>query len=57
MPGITPVGIEYRLNVKTTHKLVIQKKRHMGAKRVAAVTAEVHKLLEVGFIMECRYPK
>ena len=36
MPGIDPAVMEYRLNMDPTHKLVIQKKRHMGPKNVVA---------------------
>ena len=57
MSGISPVIIEHRLNVDPAHKVVVQKKRHMGPKRAAAVTVEVQKLPEVGFIRECQYPK
>ena len=39
------------------HKPVIQKKRHKGPERAATATAEVHKLLEAGFIRECQYPE
>ena len=56
MPGIDPATMEHRLNVDPLHKSVIQKKWHTGLERVAAVTAEVQKLLEAGFIRECQYP-
>jgi len=54
---IDPAVMEQRLNVDPLHKSVIQKKRHMGPERAAAATAEVQKLLEVGFIRECQYPE
>ena len=57
MPGIDPTIGEHRLNVDPLYKSVIQKKRHMGPERAAAATAEVQKLLEVGFIRECQYPE
>ena len=50
MLGIDPIVIEYKLSIDLIHKLFIQKKRHMDAERAAVATAEVHKLLEVGFI-------
>ena len=53
IPDIAPNVMEHRFNIDPCHKPVIQKKRHMGPKRVAAASAEVQKLLEVGFIQEC----
>ena len=49
--------MQHRLNVEPSHKPVIQKRRHLGEERSAATTAEVKKLLEVGFIRECHYPE
>jgi len=57
MPGIDLVVMEHRLNVDPAHKLVVQKKRHMGPERAEVATAEVQKLLEARFIRECQYPK
>jgi len=50
MPSITPTVMEHRLNVYPRHRLVVQKKRHMGPERAHAANAEVQKLLEAGFI-------
>ena len=55
MLGINPAIMDHKLNVDPLHKPVIQKKRHMGAKRAAATTAEVQKLLEAGFARKCQY--
>ena len=57
MPGISPDVMQHRLNVGPYHKLVIQKRRHLGVERSAAAIAEVNKLLKVGFIKECHYLK
>ena len=57
MPGIAATVMEHRLNVDPRHKLIIQKKRHMGPECAAAANTEVQKLLEAGFIRECQYPE
>jgi len=57
MPSIASTVMEHRLNADPRHKLVIQKKRHMGLERAAAGNAEVQKLFEAGFIRECQYPE
>jgi len=57
MLGIAPDVMQHKLNVDPSHKLVIQKRRHLGAERSAAAVAEVKKLLDAGFIRECHYPE
>jgi len=47
--------MQHKLNVDPSHKLVIQKRRHLGAERSSAAVAEVKKLLGAGFIRECHY--
>jgi len=46
MLGIDPVVIEHYLNIDLAYKFVAQKKRHMGTKRSATITAEVQKPLD-----------
>jgi len=41
------------INIDLDDKLLIQKERYIGPEQAMAGTAEVHKLLEVGFIREC----
>ena len=57
IPGIAPIVMEHRFMADPQHKPVVQKKHHMGPERAAAANAEVQKLLEVGFVQECHYPK
>lgn len=57
MLGIDPAIMEHKLNVDPTHKIVIQKKRHMGPERAATATVEVQKPLEAFFVWECQYPE
>jgi len=57
MPGITLDVMQHRLIVDSSHRSVIQKRRHLGTERSAATAAEVKTLLEAGFIRKCRYPE
>lgn len=57
MPGIDPSVITHRLNIDPTAKLVKQKKRTFAPERNEAITEEVEKLLDVGFIKELQYPE
>ena len=50
MPGMAPSVMGHLLNADILHKLVIQKKRHMGPERAAVANAKVQKLLEADFI-------
>jgi len=56
MPGIALDIMQHRLNDNSSHKPTIQKRRHLGGKEKCH-EAEVKKLLEVGFIRKCQYPK
>jgi len=53
MLGITLDVMQHRLNVDSSHKPVIQKRRHLEAEQSVATVVEVKKLLEVGFRREC----
>ena len=55
MPGIDHTIMEHKLNVDPTHKLIVQKKQHMGPERVVAATVKVQKLLEAGFVRKSQY--
>jgi len=56
MLGLDPVITEHHLNVDPAHKPVAQKNRHMGAKPCIAAAKEVQRLLDTGFIRECKHP-
>ena len=56
MPGIDPLVIVHRLNVNPASSPIRQKKRVFAQERDKAVTEEVRKLLEAGFIREVYYP-
>ena len=56
MPGIDPSVIVHRLNVNPASSPIRQKKRVFAQKRDKAITEEVRKLLEAGFIREVYYP-
>ena len=55
MPGIDPSVIVHRLNVNPVSSPIRQKKRVFTPKQDKAITEEVRKLLEVGFIREVYY--
>jgi len=55
MLGLSPQTKEHKLNVDPSYKLVIQKRRHLGAKHSTVVVEKVKKLLEARFILECQY--
>ena len=50
MPGIDPSVIVHRLNVSPASSPIQQKKRVFTQEQDKAITEEVRKLLEVGFI-------
>ena len=56
MPGIDPSIIVHRLNVNPASSPIQQKKRVFAQERDKAITEEVRKLLEAGFIREVYYP-
>ena len=56
MPGIDPSVIVHRLNVNPASSPIRQKKRVFAQERDKAITEEVRKLLEAGFIREVYYP-
>ena len=56
MPGIDPSVIVHRLNVNSASSPIRQKKRVFAQERDKAITKEVRKLLEAGFIREVYYP-
>ncbi|XP_023880001.1 uncharacterized protein LOC111992366 [Quercus suber] len=56
MPGIPPEVIQHRLNVDPERKPVKQRRRVFAPERDQAVTDEVNKLLDAGFIREVYYP-
>ncbi|GAU38581.1 hypothetical protein TSUD_322580 [Trifolium subterraneum] len=56
MPGIDESVITHKLSISSTTKPVVQRKRKVGEERRAAITEEVAKLKEAGFIEEIKYP-
>ena len=56
MPKIDRKIIQHHLNVNPECKPVQQKRRIFAPERNEAVTEEVEKLLEAGFIREVFYP-
>ncbi|GAU29444.1 hypothetical protein TSUD_150140 [Trifolium subterraneum] len=56
MPGIDESVITHKLSVSPINKSVVQRKRKVGEERRAAITEEVAKLKEAGFIEEIKYP-
>ena len=56
MPEIDPSVIVHRLNVNLASLPVRQKKRVFAQEQDKAITEEVKKLLEAGFIREVYYP-
>ena len=49
--------MEYPLSMGPNHIPVVQKRRHLEAKRSTTTVAKVQKLLKVEFIKECQYPE
>ncbi|GAU50294.1 hypothetical protein TSUD_137480 [Trifolium subterraneum] len=56
MPGIDESIITHKLSISPVNKPVVQRKRKVGEERRAAITEEVAKLKEAGFIEEIKYP-
>ena len=56
MPGIDPGIICHKLSIKADTKPVKQKPRRMNDERSHAISDEVDRLLQVGFIQETFYP-
>ena len=56
MPGIDPQVAMHHLNIKPDVKPVKQQQRWFRPDIMEAIEAEVHKLIEYGFIREERYP-
>jgi hypothetical protein len=57
MPGIPPSVIVHKLMVDPNHKPVKQRRLSFAPERNQAITEEVQKLLQVGFIQEVNYPE
>ena len=57
MPGIDPQIICHRLSIKTGTKPVKQRARRINAERSQALSEEVDRLLQAGFIRETLYPE
>uniref|UniRef100_A0A2N9FLD8 Uncharacterized protein n=1 Tax=Fagus sylvatica TaxID=28930 RepID=A0A2N9FLD8_FAGSY len=57
MPGISTKVIAHQLNVNPSFRPVKQKRRVFAPERNAAITEEVDKLLQAGFIREVYYPE
>lgn len=56
MSGIDPSILTHRMNVDPSHQLVKQKGRSFALVRNLAISEEVEKLLQAGFIWEVDYP-
>ena len=56
MEWINPNFISHRLNINSSKKSIIQKRRAMDAERYQALKEEVDKLLSCDFIKESFYP-
>ncbi|GAU33358.1 hypothetical protein TSUD_364830 [Trifolium subterraneum] len=56
MPEIDESVITHKLSISPANKPVVQRKRKVGEERRAAITEEVAKLKEAGFIEEIKYP-
>ncbi|GAU45985.1 hypothetical protein TSUD_401250 [Trifolium subterraneum] len=56
MPGIDESIITHKLSISPVNKPMVQRKRKVGEERRAAITEEVAKLKEAGFIEEIKYP-
>uniref|UniRef100_A0A2N9GHD1 Reverse transcriptase domain-containing protein n=1 Tax=Fagus sylvatica TaxID=28930 RepID=A0A2N9GHD1_FAGSY len=57
MPGISTKVVAHQLNVNPSFRPVKQKRRVFAPERNAAITEEVDKLLQAGFIREVYYPE
>uniref|UniRef100_A0A2N9HJY0 RNA-directed DNA polymerase n=1 Tax=Fagus sylvatica TaxID=28930 RepID=A0A2N9HJY0_FAGSY len=57
MPGISTKVVAHSLNVNPSFHPVKQKRRVFAPERNAAITEEVDKLLQAGFIREVYYPE
>jgi len=57
MTGISTEVISHELNVEPTFKPVKQKRRKLDPDRAEGVNAKVVRLLEVGLILEVKYPE
>ena len=57
MPGIDPSIMVHQINVSPSFPLVCQRKQVFAQERDNAITEEVRKFLNVGFIREVYYPK
>jgi len=56
MPGLDPQIAMHRLNIKPDAKSVKQQRRQFCPDIMEAIEAEVHKLIECGFIREEQHP-
>lgn len=56
MLGIDLVHVAHHLNIDPTFPPVKQKQRRFAPERNKAISDEVDRLLEIGFIEECFYP-
>ena len=56
MQGIDPLVMVHKLNVSPSFPPIRQKKRVFAQEWNKAITEEVQKLLEAGFIWEVYYP-
>lgn len=57
MPVIDPTISYYKLTIRKYVRSVKQKRRFFNQERYDAISAEVEKLLQVGFIRDVEYPK
>ena len=57
MPGISPVHVEYKLNIAPSAKPVRQKVRRFHPDRHLVIQTEVDNLLQNGFIRLVKYPE
>ena len=56
MPGIDPEVICHKLSIKANAKSVKQKPRRMNKEKSRAISDEIDRLLQAGFIRETFYP-
>ena len=56
MPGVDPKVAYHKLNIMPGAKPVCQKRRPYSEEKKRAITEEIKRLKEVGFIKEVRYP-
>lgn len=57
MPGINPKTVTHKLNVIKGSKPIKQRLRNYSAEKSKAVSEEVKKLKDAGFIEPCKYPE